>query len=509
MKRALPLIIIGLGLSAGGRAAQAFPFTWDPYLRYLNTQVTEVNVPDGTTYWRVYSGDAVPPPDTGFGDIKIWYRTVDENGSALNGIPVRVFNTSSGSTLGGASTPGEFIMGGGNWSDFYNQLGPYSIEISPATGQPSEACMGLGLPANQHFSYTIVFQRAVKGVTPTAPQPTPLGKPDGTNLLVNPGAETGNLSGWSHSGMGINGDIFNNCGNRAGSYRFSWQTYGPGSAHMSQTVNVTAGNEYTFGFWVAKKSTYPYATLTASWSDNGGGSGVLYSMPESETIFPIYGTRQDATITPLGNQLTVTVSMSYTTGEFAAFHLDEFWLVEVTPAGPPVIQIAPQSFSREVYGGKTLTDDTFTLENTGESVLEFSITDDADWLEAFPATGTTASETDTITLSYTPDGLEAGTYAATVMVADPDASNSPQAVDVTLTVLVPGDFDGDRDVDLEDFGRFQVCYTGSGGVQDEPACQPARIDSDPDVDGDDFSLFQACFTSANVPGTVACLAEQP
>lgn len=137
--------------------------------------------------------------------------------------------------------------------------------------------------------------------------------------------------------MQLNGDVFNNVGNRAGRYRFSWQTYGPGSARSTQQVSITRRKQYTCGFWISKKSSHIGLTLDATWSDNAGEQGVLYHMPESETIFPIYGTRQDQTFTPSGTQVTLNLQMRYTGSEFAAFHLDEFWLVEVaTPTPSPV-----------------------------------------------------------------------------------------------------------------------------------------------------------------------------
>jgi hypothetical protein len=303
----------------------AFPDVWDPYLYYLNVQVDEAQVAEGEHYWRLAEGYATPPPDEGFGAVTITYRTKDINGNSIGGKGVRVF--SDGGTWQTATTPGDFSMSGGNWGDFYNQVGPYSVEIMDTL--PSEVCHGLGLPANLHFSYTIVFREAIKGVTPVSPSPDPVGKPDGVNLLVNPGAETGNGEGWSLHGVSLDGDIFNNCGNRAGSHRFSWQTYDGGNADMSQTVTVTPGKTYTFGFWACKKSTESALSMTVRWSDNAGGSGILYTTPTSETIFPIYGTRQGEEFTPEGDQVTVTLEMTYSGALFAAFHLDEFWFVEV------------------------------------------------------------------------------------------------------------------------------------------------------------------------------------
>lgn len=73
-----------------------------------------------------------------------------------------------------------------------------------------------------------------------------------------------------------------------------------------------------------------------------------------------------------------------------------------------------------------------------------------------------------------------------------------------VTLLYPGDMDGDTDVDLDDFGAFQRCLTGPGITQGDVACQGARMDPDDDVDGDDYLLFSGCLTGANISGDPDC-----
>lgn len=57
-----------------------------------------------------------------------------------------------------------------------------------------------------------------------------------------------------------------------------------------------------------------------------------------------------------------------------------------------------------------------------------------------------------------------------------------------------GDCDNDGDVDLVDFGSFQLCFTGPGGGPIAPGCECADSDSDDDVDLVDFGEFQLVFT---------------
>jgi len=76
--------------------------------------------------------------------------------------------------------------------------------------------------------------------------------------------------------------------------------------------------------------------------------------------------------------------------------------------------------------------------------------------------------------------------------------------DLGCMLPLPGDFDGDLDVDQEDFGRFQACYTGAGEPQSDPQCLGALLDADDDVDLDDFGIFQACMSGAGILAQPGC-----
>jgi len=150
------------------------------------------------------------------------------------------------------------------------------------------------------------------------------------------------------------------------------------------------------------------------------------------------------------------------------------------------------SLSPSCTQGSNADAQTFTVQNDGGGMLNYSIGVNQTWLAVTPASGTSTGEADTITVSYTTAALTAGTHNATITVTDPTATNNPQTIAVILSVQslqIPGDFDGDNDVDQTDFGRFQACLTGDGLPQDLPDCQPARLDADPDVDDNDTTLF--------------------
>ncbi len=66
------------------------------------------------------------------------------------------------------------------------------------------------------------------------------------------------------------------------------------------------------------------------------------------------------------------------------------------------------------------------------------------------------------------------------------------------------DFDRDNDVDQDDFGHLQVCFTGAGAAQEDPACADTRLDPDSDVDLNDFVLFKACMSGPDVTPDPQC-----
>jgi probable HAF family extracellular repeat protein len=57
-----------------------------------------------------------------------------------------------------------------------------------------------------------------------------------------------------------------------------------------------------------------------------------------------------------------------------------------------------------------------------------------------------------------------------------------------FVVVLAGDSDGDGDVDLGDFGRFQTCFTVA--PPPAPGCDTLDFDGDGDVDLDDFVVFE-------------------
>jgi hypothetical protein len=72
------------------------------------------------------------------------------------------------------------------------------------------------------------------------------------------------------------------------------------------------------------------------------------------------------------------------------------------------------------------------------------------------------------------------------------------------------DLDEDGDVDHQDFGIYQQCFTGNYNPADfSGICKCANSDGDDDIDSTDTAAFESCATGPNVPADPACDSGLP
>jgi hypothetical protein len=72
------------------------------------------------------------------------------------------------------------------------------------------------------------------------------------------------------------------------------------------------------------------------------------------------------------------------------------------------------------------------------------------------------------------------------------------------TGSAPSDFDGDGDVDLEDFGSFQVCYSDGGEPGIPAECLHADLNDDTIVNQADCAVFLACLSGPGIAADPFC-----
>jgi len=104
-------------------------------------------------------------------------------------------------------------------------------------------------------------------------------------------------------------------------------------------------------------------------------------------------------------------------------------------SGDVTISVSPTSlefFATE--GGDDPLDRSFEVWNSGEGAMAYLVSDDEDWLEVGPSSGSSSGEHDEIAVAIDVTGLAEGNYSASITVECDDAGNSPRTVSVTLHV---------------------------------------------------------------------------
>jgi len=107
----------------------------------------------------------------------------------------------------------------------------------------------------------------------------------------------------------------------------------------------------------------------------------------------------------------------------------------IEPDAPPAIRLSRTSLDfSAVIGGVHTGPQTLLIGNSGEGSLDWTASASAAWLALDPATG---SDDTMVTVSVVPANLPAGSTTGTITISDPAADNSPQTVNITLTVYQP------------------------------------------------------------------------
>lgn len=89
------------------------------------------------------------------------------------------------------------------------------------------------------------------------------------------------------------------------------------------------------------------------------------------------------------------------------------------------------SLNKTALSFTTSGSQTFTVSNSGGGTLNWTVSDNKFWITVNPASGTNSG---TVTVTVDKTGLTTGTYTGLVTVSSANATNSPQTIDVTLTI---------------------------------------------------------------------------
>jgi hypothetical protein len=109
--------------------------------------------------------------------------------------------------------------------------------------------------------------------------------------------------------------------------------------------------------------------------------------------------------------------------------------VEVVLAARPIISFSPASLSfSAAQGGSNPANKALEISNSGVDILNWTLSDDADWLSQNPTSGSSSGTDDTtvVTVSVNTTGMSVGDYSASITITADGVSNSLRTVPVSL-----------------------------------------------------------------------------
>ncbi len=305
-------------------------------------------------------------------------------------------------------------------------------------------------------------------------------------------------------------------------------TADPGKLRVVGGTDVDGIYNHVFAWETAQDSTMswpdwmqtqindmqPPAIQSAHIQDLGGGNWqVAAEIADAYVAYYYYGDDGAGAPNVLrlarnGNTYSATFSGAAGNGVLIAQD-DHFNTSRITISNAPAIELSTRTLTLAVNCRQGAANDTFTVRNAGLGELTYTVSANADgseWLSVSPLAGSSTGEADTVTVGYNLAQLAPGSYTGTITVADPNAVIPQQSIAVSVTVTgFDADFNGDLDVDQEDFAHLQVCLTGDQVAQTDAACADTRLDGDLDVDVADAAVFLSCLSGSGVPASACCV----
>jgi lysophospholipase L1-like esterase len=243
--------------------------------------------------------------------------------------------------------------------------------------------------------------------------------------------------GWAANGI-LNGGLLTPSPALLGLFAVTNATMDYIFTTVSDTFKLTGLNTarvYNLEFFgtrsntATRTSTYTVGTNSVSLTTSGAGIGAGGVNWNNNTTAVLRALAPNAS-----GEISVTVSVA--AGGFAYVGILKIEQVLPPAADGPVILPSATSLSfAATNGGPNPASQTFAITNSGSAALNYTLSTNAGWVSVSPVTGSLAAGAgQQITVSVTTTGLQPGTSNATITVNDPAATNSPQAVSVSLVL---------------------------------------------------------------------------
>ncbi len=188
------------------------------------------------------------------------------------------------------------------------------------------------------------------------------------------------------------------------------------SATLNGTVNP---NDKSTTYYFQYGTTASYGSSTST--ENAGAGSADVSVR--------------ASITGLNPDTTYHYRLVATNSEGTSYGEDMTFTTTSTPTEPKIALSRTQLYFGATTNGAVTDVQQFLVSNIGEGTLNWSVSDNQNWLSCIPASGTNSG---VVTAIVDPSGLSAGTYIGTITVSDANAINSPQTLTINLNVYRAG-----------------------------------------------------------------------
>jgi parallel beta-helix repeat protein/predicted outer membrane repeat protein len=104
----------------------------------------------------------------------------------------------------------------------------------------------------------------------------------------------------------------------------------------------------------------------------------------------------------------------------------------------PLIKVWPSHFQfQAVAGADNPEPKILYVRNNRGGTLNWHITEDCDWLDVWPTSGTSTGDTNEVIISIDSSDLPQGDYSCVLTISDPNAMNTPKYIYVDLYVGTP------------------------------------------------------------------------
>ena len=188
-----------------------------------------------------------------------------------------------------------------------------------------------------------------------------------------------------------------------------------GANPASQTLQISNSGGGTLNWSVSANQTW----LTLS-PGSGSATGEIDNVSVSANIAGLAAGTYSATITIAAVGATNTPQTT---------------TVTLTITSSPTIFRSPATMTfTAVAGGANPASQTLQISNSGGGTLNWSVSANQTWLTLSPSSGSSTGEIDNVSVSASISGLAAGTYSATITIAAPGATNTPQTTAVTFNI---------------------------------------------------------------------------